>query len=198
MSKEFDTTSQEDTRESLLEHAKDYGIPESDIEAAVHLVNFRAHRLSANSHLLEDALQSGYIGLLKAFPRFDPHREIRFCSFADKYIVGEIIRTIKENRLLSYGLAGELNPLDLVESTEPLPLIASQTAAAEDAVRQFVDSLPVRLRHVVRRVFWDGISQREVARELHVSKMAVSKMLTKLRAKGRTALSAYNLKYLTN
>jgi biotin operon repressor len=47
-------------------------------------------------------------------------------------------------------------------------------------------------------MFWDGVSQTEVARELDVSKMAISKMLAKLRAKGRTALSAYNLKYLTN
>ncbi|MHC4346688.1 MAG: sigma-70 family RNA polymerase sigma factor [Planctomycetota bacterium] len=198
MRKEFDTGSQGDTRETLFGHAKDYGIPESDVEAAVDRVNFHAHRLSANSHLSEDALQSGYVGLLKALPRFDPRRQICFCSFADKYIAGEIVRTIRGNRLVNHGPAGELSLLDLVESAEPSPFIASQTAAAQDAVRQFVDSLPVRLRHVVRRMFWDGVSQTEVARELDVSKMAISKMLAKLRAKGRTALSAYNLKYLTN
>lgn len=46
---------------------------------------------------LEDLVQIGSIGLLKAIERFDPHSGVAFSSFAVPYINGEILHHIRDH-----------------------------------------------------------------------------------------------------
>jgi DNA-directed RNA polymerase specialized sigma subunit len=59
------------------------------------------------------------------------------------------------------------------------------------AVRDFIATLSPRDQDVVRRVFWDGERQAEVARAIGVSRMAVTKIMQKVARLGRTRLSDF-------
>jgi RNA polymerase sigma-B factor len=67
------------------------------IEMNLSLVRFVAHRFrNRGSGELEDIVQVGTIGLIKAIDRFDLTREVEFTSFAVPYITGEIKRFFRD------------------------------------------------------------------------------------------------------
>ncbi|MFI5633693.1 SigB/SigF/SigG family RNA polymerase sigma factor [Streptomyces sp. NPDC051664] len=67
------------------------------IEMNRSLVVFAASRFrSRGSGEMEDILQVGTVGLIKAIDRFDLSREVEFTSFAIPYIVGEIKRFFRD------------------------------------------------------------------------------------------------------
>ncbi|MFD3513464.1 SigB/SigF/SigG family RNA polymerase sigma factor [Streptomyces sp. NPDC058657] len=67
------------------------------IEMNLSLVKFAARRFrNRGSGDLEDIIQVGTIGLIKAIDRFDLQREVEFTSFAIPYITGEIKRFFRD------------------------------------------------------------------------------------------------------
>ncbi|MFE7772689.1 SigB/SigF/SigG family RNA polymerase sigma factor [Streptomyces sp. NPDC057445] len=67
------------------------------IEMNLSLVKFAAGRFrNRGSGDMEDIVQVGTIGLIKAIDRFDLSREVEFTSFAVPYIVGEIKRYFRD------------------------------------------------------------------------------------------------------
>ncbi|MDH6222240.1 RNA polymerase sigma-B factor [Streptomyces pseudovenezuelae] len=67
------------------------------IEMNLSLVSFAARRFrNRGSGEMEDVIQVGTIGLIKAIDRFDLSREVEFTSFAIPYIVGEIKRFFRD------------------------------------------------------------------------------------------------------
>ncbi|SEE92949.1 RNA polymerase sigma-B factor [Streptomyces sp. 3213] len=67
------------------------------IEMNLSLVAFAARRFrNRGSGDMEDVIQVGTIGLIKAIDRFDLTREVEFTSFAIPYIVGEIKRFFRD------------------------------------------------------------------------------------------------------
>lgn len=72
--------------------------------------------------------------------------------------------------------------------------VVSQLAAGETKaiVREFVAKLPNRDREIVNRVFWGGETQTAVAADLGVSKMAVSKAISRIARRGRDSLPPYD------
>ncbi|MBO7940129.1 RNA polymerase sigma factor SigF [Streptomyces antibioticus] len=67
------------------------------IEMNMSLVRFAAGRFrSRGPEEMEDIVQVGMIGLIKAIDRFDLSREAEFTSFAIPYIVGEIKRFFRD------------------------------------------------------------------------------------------------------
>ncbi|MEW2249568.1 RNA polymerase sigma factor SigF [Streptomyces sp. NPDC006975] len=67
------------------------------IEMNMSLVRFAAGRFrSRGPEEMEDIVQVGMIGLIKAIDRFDLSRESEFTSFAIPYIVGEIKRFFRD------------------------------------------------------------------------------------------------------
>ncbi|MET8677896.1 RNA polymerase sigma factor SigF [Streptomyces sp. NPDC004647] len=66
------------------------------IEMNVSLVRYAAARFRNRDEPLEDILQVGTIGLIKAIDRFDLTREVEFTTFAIPYIVGEIKRFFRD------------------------------------------------------------------------------------------------------
>jgi len=67
------------------------------IEMNQSLVRFAASRFrNRGGGEMEDILQVGTIGLIKAIDRFDLSREVEFTSFAVPYIVGEIKRFFRD------------------------------------------------------------------------------------------------------
>ncbi|MFG2437199.1 RNA polymerase sigma factor SigF [Streptomyces sp. NPDC048508] len=67
------------------------------VEMNVTLVRYAASRFrSRSSDEMEDIVQVGTIGLIKAIDRFELSREVEFTSFAVPYIVGEIKRFFRD------------------------------------------------------------------------------------------------------
>ncbi|GGQ34082.1 RNA polymerase sigma factor SigF [Streptomyces mutabilis] len=66
------------------------------IEMNMSLVRFAAGRFSGRGDDMEDIVQTGMIGLIKAIDRFELSREVEFTSFALPYIVGEIKRFFRD------------------------------------------------------------------------------------------------------
>ncbi|MFG1664286.1 RNA polymerase sigma factor SigF [Streptomyces sp. Y7] len=66
------------------------------IEMNLSLVRYAASRFRARGDSLEDVVQVGTIGLIKAIDRFEVSREVEFTTFAVPYIVGEIKRFFRD------------------------------------------------------------------------------------------------------
>ncbi|MFE2046574.1 RNA polymerase sigma factor SigF [Streptomyces sp. NPDC059477] len=66
------------------------------IELNISLVRFAAGRFRGRGDDMEDIVQTGMIGLIKAIDRFDLSREVEFTTFALPYIVGEIKRFFRD------------------------------------------------------------------------------------------------------
>ncbi|MFG2638732.1 SigB/SigF/SigG family RNA polymerase sigma factor [Streptomyces sp. NPDC048362] len=67
------------------------------IEVNISLVHFAADKFRRQRpEEMEDIVQVGTIGLIKAIDRFELTREVEFASFATPYIVGEIRRFFRD------------------------------------------------------------------------------------------------------
>ncbi|MDX2681228.1 RNA polymerase sigma factor SigF [Streptomyces soliscabiei] len=66
------------------------------IEMNLSLVRYAASRFRGRGDSMEDIVQVGTIGLIKAIDRFELSREVEFTSFAVPYIVGEIKRFFRD------------------------------------------------------------------------------------------------------
>ncbi|GGT78395.1 MULTISPECIES: RNA polymerase sigma factor SigF [Streptomyces] len=66
------------------------------VEMNMSLVRYAAGRFRHRSGDMEDIVQVGMIGLIKAIDRFELSREVQFATFAVPYIVGEIKRFFRD------------------------------------------------------------------------------------------------------
>ncbi|WP_314172068.1 RNA polymerase sigma factor SigF [Streptomyces winkii] len=66
------------------------------IEINLTLVRYSARRFRSRGDDMDDIVQVGTIGLIKAIDRFDLSREVEFTTFAIPYVVGEIKRFFRD------------------------------------------------------------------------------------------------------
>ncbi|MFF3246087.1 RNA polymerase sigma factor SigF [Streptomyces sp. NPDC002870] len=66
------------------------------IELNLALVRYAAGRFRNRAEQMEDIVQVGTIGLIKAIDRFELSREVEFATFAVPYIIGEIKRFFRD------------------------------------------------------------------------------------------------------
>ncbi len=66
------------------------------VDQHIGLVEFLARRFRNRGEPLEDLVQVGTIGLLKAIDRFDLDREVEFSTYATPTIVGELKRHFRD------------------------------------------------------------------------------------------------------
>ena len=79
-----------------LRKKHDDAVRQELIEAHLGLVEYLARRFAGRGEPLEDLVQVGTIGLVKAVDRFDPDREVEFSTYATPTIVGELKRHFRD------------------------------------------------------------------------------------------------------
>jgi RNA polymerase sigma-B factor len=201
------------------------------------LVRALASRYAGRGEPMEDLVQVGSIGLIKAVDRFDVDRGVEFASYAVPTIVGEIRRHFRDKawamhvprrlKELSLRLSRVLDQLttelgrsptiaelaeaagvdeedaiDAIDSmnaystrslqaplddrsddslAERLGTDESGYAEVEDGtlVASGLDALDERERRIVEMRFFDEMTQSQIASEIGISQMHVSRLLRK-------------------
>ncbi|WP_240106440.1 RNA polymerase sigma factor SigF [Streptomyces sp. MUM 203J] len=83
--------------ETLEEGTHEYAyVRNTLVELNLALVKFAASRFRSRSEPMEDIIQVGTIGLIKAIDRFELSREVEFPTFAMPTIIGEIKRFFRD------------------------------------------------------------------------------------------------------
>ena len=221
------------------------------VEELMPLVRALARRYAGRGEQLDDLIQVGAIGLIKAIDRFDPSRGVELTTYAIPTIVGEIKRHFRDKgwavhvprRLKELNLrlsrrieelTGQLGrsptvaelaaaegieeeevvealetgqayaaqslsapvlsadePSDL-ETLSSIPSIDEGFATTEDRVvlsRGF-KALDERERRILTLRFFDGLTQSQIAAEIGISQMHVSRLIRRALEKMRTEIES--------
>jgi RNA polymerase sigma-B factor len=151
------------------------------------LADALARRFVSEIEPFEDLRQVALIGLLKACDRFDPARGVPFEAFAVPTILGELRNHVRD-RAWPVRVPRRVRRLELEQRRPPrvaVPFPEDDLAApdelAESEDRLLVAALLARLggreRAIVERYYLAGWSQTEIARELSLSQIHVSRLL---------------------
>jgi RNA polymerase sigma-B factor len=204
------------------------------------LVHFLARRFRDRGEPLEDLVQVGTIGLIKAVDRFDPQRGVEFSTYATPTIVGEIKRHFRDKgwairvprRLQELRISLGRATAELSQKSGRAPTVAELAAhlgLSEDEVieglegalaysttsldahvggddgdespslvdrlggddldleaveyreslKPLLAALPSRERRILALRFFHGMTQSEIAAEVGISQMHVSRLLAK-------------------
>jgi RNA polymerase sigma-B factor len=216
------------------------------IQLHLPLVRFCARRYANRGEPMDDLIQAGSIGLVKAVDRFDPDRGVEFSTYASPTIIGEIRRHFRDrtwavhvNRGLQElvgsvtraraTLTATLGRSPTVTETavhigrsEEEVLTALDCAAAyhtqslhtqigenltfgdtlgqrdpgldevelHESLRPLVAQLPAREQRILQLRFFSDHTQSQIATELGISQMHVSRLLARTLARLRTGLLA--------
>jgi RNA polymerase sigma-B factor len=213
------------------------------------LVQFLARRFRDRGEPLEDLVQVGTIGLIKAVDRFDPERGVEFSTYATPTIVGEIKRHFRDKgwairvprRLQELRIAIGQATAELSQRTGSSPTVAELAAhlgisedevieglegalaysttsldtpvggAADDdapllgdtlsadsddfeaieyreSLKPLLAALPAREKRILVLRFFHGMTQSQIAEEIGISQMHVSRLLSRTLAQLRAGL----------
>ncbi len=217
----------------------------------IHLVEYLARKFANRGEPLEDLLQVGYIGLIKAIDRYDLDRGVEFSTYATPTIVGELKRYFRDKgwairiprrlqmrdlelnqavdhltqelhraptlqevaehleisleevvEIMESSYAANYLSLDNIYSNEGedrgfslLDYLGGEDddfslAEDRDTLAKLISRLSDREQKVIYMRFFRGMTQMEIARELNISQMHVSRLLRKILDKLRGDLSA--------
>lgn len=190
---------------------RDVGIRNSLVLQNLGLV----YRL-ANQHAplagdaLEDLIQEGCLGLIRAVERFRPEHGVQFSTYAYPVISGAIKNYLRARRRLlgRRRVRGEqvegvgaaiptVEELVAPEEFEFLPEAAEGDFSDQVVTRlltgELLGRLPALERRIVRHFFYDDLSQREIARLVARSNSRVSRLLRRALERLRAVLSEVQL-----
>jgi RNA polymerase sigma-B factor len=151
-SEEFEISGE--TTEMLFQRLEKTGDPflrHTIIVRNLHLVRPVVKKHAHLGGMLEDLVQVGYIGLIKAVDLFDVHRKVKFSTFATRWIEGEIMHYVRDKadiarkpRWLS-ELSGRVNRFmdDYVQSHQKFPEVSEIAQALnidEEGIREIIKS----------------------------------------------------------
>jgi RNA polymerase sigma-B factor len=166
------------------------------IERHLPLVRSVARRYAGGAEPLDDLVQVGSIGLIKAVDRYDADRGTAFPAYAAPFIAGEIRHHLRDRcapvrvprRLQEEGVRVVAVGLD---SADDARAVAAGLDGAGDAhadpMAQTRDRLAVgaalralrpRERRLVQLRFVEDLSQAQIARLTGMSQVQVSRMLS--------------------
>jgi len=226
----------------------DLAAREQLIEQYLSLVRSLARRYSYRGEQLEDLVQIGCIGLIKAIDRFDLERGVELTTYATPNIIGEIKRHFRdkgwavrvprglqelnvqlskliEEKTVEFGRSptiselakaagveeeevlealesgraytslslsasgsdedGELDPLESLGSIEHQYEVSENRAVLAPGFR----ALDERERRILHLRFFDGLTQSQIAQQVGISQMHVSRLIRRALEKIRDEIA---------
>jgi RNA polymerase sigma-B factor len=215
------------------------------VEMHLPLVEYLARRFAGRGEPLDDLVQVGTIGLIKAVDRFDTERGVEFSTYATPTVVGEIKRHFRDKgwtvrvprrlqelratltsatadltqalgraptvaELAAHLKVGEEDVLEGLESANAYTAISLEAGDGEgglsvadtlgdyddalegveyrESIKPLVDALPARERRILMLRFFGNLTQSQIAAELGISQMHVSRLLARTLAQLRERL----------
>jgi len=216
------------------------------VELHLPLVEHCARRFLNRGEPLDDLVQVGTIGLIKAVDRFEVERGLEFSTYATPTILGEIKRyfrdkgwairvprRLQELRMSISSATGELSQqlgrsptpqevaervgvsvedvLEGIESANAYSTVSLDAGGEDDgpgsmietmgavdealehveireSIRPLIESLPARERQILLLRFFHHMTQSQIAAEVGVSQMHVSRLLTRTLADLRESI----------
>ena len=206
------------------------------IERHLPLVTFMARKFADRGEPLDDLIQVGTIGLIKAIDRFEISKGFEFSTFATPTIVGEIKRHFRDKtwavrvprRLQELGASVTKATTELTQKLDRSPTpkeiakhlgitvddvaealesnaaystvsldVTSETSTSigetfgaldealegveyRESLKPLLSQLDVREKRILQMRFFDNLSQSQIATELGISQMHVSRILNKV------------------
>jgi RNA polymerase sigma-B factor len=195
----------EESRDLLRAYRRlgDTGARDRLVELHMPLVRKLAKRYAYCGEPLEDLMQVGSIGLLHAIERFDPARGRDLAGFAVPTIAGEIRHHLRDRARVvriprryvdSPGARPEI-PLTSDETDPRLgPAMATDApyASSEDRLTLVAGlrMLAVRERRIMHLRYFAGLSQNEIACQVGLSQVQVSRVIRASLERMRGVLAA--------
>lgn len=141
------------------------------IEEHLPLVESIARRYTSSGEPLDDLVQAGSIGLIKAVDRFDPQRGPALAAFASPFIEGEVRHHLRDRRRhASHESPGPSEAVDGGAGTE------GRSEARLLLARGWPVLAPRERRLLELRYFGD-LTQAQIARRVGLSQAQVSRLL---------------------
>ncbi|MEY3607007.1 MAG: hypothetical protein RL289_1187 [Actinomycetota bacterium] len=206
------------------------------IERHLPLVTFMAQKFADRGEPLDDLIQVGTIGLIKAIDRFEISKGFEFSTFATPTIVGEIKRHFRDKtwavrvprRLQELGASVTKATTELTQKLDRSPTpkeiakhlgitvddvaealesnaaystvsldVTSETSTSigetfgaldealegveyRESLKPLLAQLDDREKRILQMRFFDNLSQSQIATELGISQMHVSRILNKV------------------
>ena len=206
------------------------------IERHLPLVTFMARKFADRGEPLDDLIQVGTIGLIKAIDRFEISKGFEFSTFATPTIVGEIKRHFRDKtwavrvprRLQELGASVTRATTELTQKLDRSPTpkeiakhlgitvddvaealesnaaystvsldVTSETSTSigetfgaldealegveyRESLKPLLAQLDDREKRILQMRFFDNLSQSQIATELGISQMHVSRILNKV------------------
>ena len=194
------------------------------IEQYMSLVRSLARRYSYRGEQLEDLVQIGAIGLIKAIDRFDLDRGVELTTYATPNIIGEIKRHFRDKgwavrvprglQELNVQLSRLVEQLTVQFSRSPtIPELAKAAGVEEEEVLEALESLGTeehqyevsedravlapgfkvldeRERRILQLRFFEGLTQSQIAQQVGISQMHVSRLIRRSLEKIRETIAA--------
>src|SRR5438445_11529779 len=228
----------------------DLSAREQLIERYMSLVRSLARRYSYRGEQLDDLVQIGAIGLIKAIDRFDINRGVELTTYATPNIIGEIKRHFRDRRWavrvprglqeLNVQLSKLVEQLTVQFSRSPtIPELAKAAGVEEEEVLEALESgraysslslsqgggaedgeeldpleslgevehqyevsedravlapgfraLDERERRILHLRFFEGLTQSQIAQQVGISQMHVSRLIRRALEKIRHEIAA--------
>jgi RNA polymerase sigma-B factor len=165
------------------------------VERHLPLVRAIAARYTGGGEPLEDLVQVGAIGLIKAADRYDALRGAPFPAYAAPCVAGEIRHHLRDRcapvrvprRLQAEGVRVVAVGLDTVGEAHADPIARAGDRLALGAALR---GLRPRERRILQLRFAEDLTQAQIARRTGMSQVHVSRMLQGALARLRDELAA--------
>ena len=179
------------------------------------LVYSVAKRFLGRGVEMEDLVQIGSIGLLKAIDHFDRSYDVRFSTYAVPMILGEIRRYLRDDGILKVSRSLKENCVRIYSAREKLekelgrePVLEEIAAAAELSVEEALISLESGAEvESLHKIIYQGdgndislmdrLQEKENGQDLALNRIFLDEILQKLKVKERQLLYMRYFKDMT-
>ena len=179
------------------------------------LVYSMAKRFLGRGVEMEDLVQIGSIGLLKAIDHFDRSYDVRFSTYAVPMILGEIRRYLRDDGILKVSRSLKENCVRIYSAREKLekelgrePVLEEIAAAAELSVEEALISLESGAEvESLHKIIYQGdgndislmdrLQEKENGQDLALNRIFLDEILQKLKVKERQLIYMRYFKDMT-